>query len=98
MIEIDGFKCYSPDLATQNYGFNANSFEMLFNVEDKSFWFTNKNNVIQELLKNFLEIGCGSAFVINHLNKKYPELDFTCSEIYIEGLKLARSRVSRKFL
>jgi SAM-dependent methyltransferase len=100
MIEIDGFKCYSPDLATQNDGFNANSFEMLFKVEDKSFWFTNRNNVIQELLKkfptkkNFLEIGCGSAFVINHLNKKYPELDFTGSEIYIQGLKLARSRVS----
>jgi hypothetical protein len=49
MIEIDGFKCYSAELATQNDAFNANSFELLFKVKNKIFWFTNRNKVIQEL-------------------------------------------------
>jgi 2-polyprenyl-3-methyl-5-hydroxy-6-metoxy-1,4-benzoquinol methylase len=100
MIEIDGFKCYSPDLAIQNTGFDPKSFELLFKVEDKSFWFINRNKILQHLLEkfpveqNFLEIGCGSAYVINHLNKKLPNIEFTGSEIYLEGLKLAKLRVS----
>jgi SAM-dependent methyltransferase len=102
MIEIDGFKCYSPDLAIQNTGFDPKSFELLFKVEDKSFWFINRNKILHHLLEKFpveqrfLEIGCGSAYVINHLNEKFPNIKFTGSEIFLEGLRLAKSRVSNK--
>lgn len=100
MKVIEGFECYSPDLASLNDGFDPKSFELLYEVEDKSFWFTNRNLVIAHLVgkypinKDFLEIGCGSAFVINHLFNNFPNLKFTGSEIYVEGLKFAQKRVS----
>jgi SAM-dependent methyltransferase len=102
MKVIEGFECYSPDLASQNDGFDPKSFELLYQVEDKSFWFTNRNLMIAHLLdkysieKEFLEIGCGSAYVINQLYQKFPHLKFTGSEIYIEGLKYAQKRVPKE--
>jgi tRNA G46 methylase TrmB len=102
MIEIDGFKCYSLDLAIQNTGFDPKSFALLFKVEDKSFWFINRNKILQHLMKkypvehSFLEIGCGSAYVFNHLNEKFPNIRFTGSEIFLEGLRLTKSRVANK--
>lgn len=100
MKVIDGFDCYSPDLALQNDGFDPKSFELLYQVEDKSFWFTNRNLMITHLLKkypvkrDFLEIGCGSALVLNHLFHNFSDLKFTGSEIYVEGLRFAQKRVS----
>ena len=97
---IDGIECYSPELAAQNNGFNPKNFELLYQIEDKSFWFKNRNKIISFLIdkfpidKEFLEIGCGSGYVINHLSKCFPNQKFTGSEIYLEGLKLAKLRVS----
>ena len=102
MKVIEGFECYSPELANQNDGFDPKSFELLYQVENKSFWFTNRNLMIAHLLgkypipKDFLEIGCGSAFVINFLYQKFPQMQFTGSEIYVEGLKYAQKRVPKK--
>jgi SAM-dependent methyltransferase len=99
---IEGFECYSPELATQNSGFDSKSFELLYQLEDKSFWFTNRNLMFTHLLgkysisKDFLEIGCGSAYVINNLSQKFTELNFTGSEIYVEGLKYAQRRVQKE--
>jgi hypothetical protein len=53
MIEKDGFKCYSPDLAIQKTGFDPKSFELLFKVENKSFLFINRNKILQHLLEKF---------------------------------------------
>jgi SAM-dependent methyltransferase len=60
----------------------------------------NRNKIIAYFLKKypigkeFLELGCGSAFVLNFLVNEYKNLSFTGSEIYIEGLKLAQKRLS----
>lgn len=100
MKNIDGFDCYSPELAMKNDGFDPGSVELLFKVENKSFWFVNRNEIITHLLKkydvkaNFLEVGCGSAYVINHLSLNIQNVKFTGSEIYLEGLKLAKKRVN----
>jgi SAM-dependent methyltransferase len=99
MKKIDGFDCYSPELAILNDGFDPESFKLLYEVEDKSFWFVNRNKILKHLVQkfdvknNFLEVGCGSAYVINHLSVNIPNVKFTGSEIYIEGLKLAEKRV-----
>jgi len=97
--EIKGIKCYSPELAFENDGFDIKSFEKLFNVEEKSFWFNSRNKIIEWALTkyfgvfdNFLEVGCGTGFVISHLANQFPNTKFTGSEIYLEGIKFAKER------
>lgn len=98
---IDGFPAYAPALAQSNDGFDAESHSILYMLESKNFWFKSRNRLIQWTLKKyfktdgkFLEIGCGTGFVLNGLKTEYPDLDCFGSEIHISGLKLARARLT----
>lgn len=81
-------------------GFHTEAFKNLFEAEEKSFWFTNRNNLIIYFLKkyfpdmkNYLEIGCGTGFVLNAVSKAFPECSVTGSELFEEGLNYAKERV-----
>jgi SAM-dependent methyltransferase len=98
---IDGFACYAPAMAVENDGFSADTFEFLAGIEDKNFWFKNRNRVIRYLVgkftgtkqpAKFLEIGCGTGFVLKGL-QQLGNLQLVGSEIYIEGLKYAKQRL-----
>ena len=50
--------------------------ELLFSLEDNSYWFNHRNNCICETVRNFpppdntiIDIGSGNGFVSNALNK-----------------------------
>ena len=98
---IDGIFCYAPDLARENEGFPAESFKYLFALEEANFWFRARNRVLQNFFSKYvsnekakvLEVGCGTGVVMQHLHKKFPSLDFTGSEIHLEGLKFAKRRM-----
>jgi SAM-dependent methyltransferase len=98
---IEGIKCYNPELAMQNKGFQREGFEFLFKVEEKNFWFKSRNNGISYLFEKYLgtdkkrdilEIGCGTGFVLSGLSK-YKNYNLTGAEIYLEGLKYAKQRL-----
>ena len=71
-VTIDGFKCYSPEFAKENDGFPVSMFGYLAAKESKNFWYKSRNRVIQFLVKKytgdsekkFLEIGCGTGYVL----------------------------------
>lgn len=80
--------------------FPSESFELLAAEEDKHWWFRARNRVILWALKkhvgrfnSFLEVGCGTAFVISGVSKAYPNADLFGSEYFEEGLIHARTRV-----
>lgn len=82
-----------------NIGFDTKEFEMLYKSEEKSFWFTNRNKLIIWLLqkyfkelKSFMEIGCGTGYVLSGIKKAFPQIDIVGSELFEEGLKFARMR------
>lgn len=97
---IDGIKCYSPDLAIENNGFQSEGFDFLFDVESNNFWFKSRNRVITHLFekhlgtgqKSILEIGCGTGFVLSALSG-FKNYCLTGAEIYIKGLKYAQRRL-----
>lgn len=80
--------------------FDVDDFETLYKYEDKSFWFRSRNNLIISLLKryakkidNFLEIGCGTGYVISGVKKHFPEAQYMGSDYYEEGLFFAKKRL-----
>ena len=84
-------------------GFESKYFDELFKVESESFWFCSRNRLIIWALKkhfphakNFLEVGCGTGFVLSGIEKKIPGLDLSGSEVFAEGIKFARKRTKAK--
>lgn len=103
---LDGFLVFSPNLnSIISTGFDPKNFSELFFLESNHFWFRARNKLIllffNKYLKTegkFLEIGCGTGFVTHALEKEFPNLHCYASEVFIEGLKYARKRLSKTFL
>lgn len=100
--EIDGFLSFSPELAKSNIGFKTSSFQKLVNLEPKNFWFRVRNRLIVWVLRKyfpnankFLEIGCGTGFVLSGIERECPYLSLSGSEINTVGLKYASERLNK---
>lgn len=98
--EFDGKPFFAPELAYKNDGFPPDSFDYLFEVEATNFWFKARNELIIWALrtyfphaKNFLEIGCGTGYVLSGINKYFPSLELWGSEIYKSGIEQASKRL-----
>lgn len=83
-------------------GYDQRFFQRISEVEDKHFWFSSRNCLIRWVLKryarkavNFLEIGCGTGFVLSGLEQEFPQLPLTGCDIYPEALIFSGERLSR---
>lgn len=99
---IKGSLTFAPELAQVSEGFESNFFEQLARLEAKNFWFRSRNRLIIWALKhyfpqakNFLEIGCGTGFVLSGIEKTFPKLILQGSEIFTTGLAFAAQRLSK---
>lgn len=99
---IDGYLSFAPELAQENEGFEAYYFDSLAKLEAKNFWFCNRNRLIIwafnkyfKQAKNFLEIGCGTGFVLSGIENEFPHLNVYGSEIFTNGLNFASQRLKQ---
>lgn len=83
-----------------NIGFKSHYFKELAELEAKNFWFRARNKLIlwaihkySPDLKSFLEIGCGTGFVISAISERFPEAMLLGGEYFEEGLVYARQRL-----
>ena len=97
---IEGRLAFAPELAEASEGFEAGYFGRLAKLEPTSFWFNARNELLIWALgryfpavTNFLEIGCGTGFVLSGLAKARPHLALSGSEIFSAGLAFAARRV-----
>jgi SAM-dependent methyltransferase len=98
--EIDGFRCYAPGVAMDCADYPSEGFDVTAQVEADSFWCRSRNRILRRIIERFtdrtrelamLEIGCGIGGVIAEL-RHLRNLRLTGSEIYLHGLRYARSR------
>lgn len=100
--KLEGYLAFAPLLAEANDGFEAKAFTKLVTLETKNFWFVSRNQLIIWALqryfpqaKNFLEIGCGTGFVLSGIERAVPQLTLYGSEIFTAGLGFAAQRLSK---
>ncbi|MEA5536126.1 class I SAM-dependent methyltransferase [Crocosphaera sp. XPORK-15E] len=99
---IDNHLAFAPELAQASDGFEAGLFSQLAPLEAKNFWFRSRNHLIIWALKRyflkatkFLEIGCGTGFVLQGIERAFPKLTLFGSEIFTAGLSFASQRLLR---
>ena len=97
---LNGHLAFAPELANKNEGFEAEYFQKLIKLEPDNFWFYSRNQLIVWALKryfpraeSFLEIGCGTGFVLSGIKKGLPGLSLAGSEVFSAGLSLAAQRL-----
>jgi len=97
---LDGHLAFAPELAEESEGFEASYFDTLSRLEQDNFWFTSRNRLLTWTLQHyfpnaekFLEIGCGTAFVLSGMREAVPELALSGSEVFTAGLSIAARRL-----
>ena len=80
-------------------GFRPEAFEQLAALEAQNFWFRARNRLIVWALKKhfpnmrrYLEIGCGTGYVLAGVAQAYPAAKLVGSEIFSVGSPFAASR------
>lgn len=97
-----GFAMLAPALAREGGGFKPEYFAELATLEAGNFWFQSRNALIVHALerhiphlRSFLEIGCGTGFVLSGIAVNFPDTTLTGSEIFSAGLSYAAKRVPK---
>lgn len=100
-----GYPVFAPDLGQPVDSYEKDFFSLLTKVEAGHFWFESRNRLILWALqryfpqaKSFLEIGCGTGFVLSNIQRNLPELAVAGSDIFIEGLAFAATRAPKATL
>jgi SAM-dependent methyltransferase len=97
---VDGIRMFAARLADEGHGFDPNVFATLAALEPESFWFRARNHLIAWMLghyfptaRSFLEVGCGTGYVLTGLRDAAPQLALAGSELFPQALTYARRRV-----
>jgi SAM-dependent methyltransferase len=99
----NGTPTFAEDFATQGAGFPPSSFAPLAELEDEHFWFRQRNSLLIWALKkygvnilSFMEVGCGTGFVLKGIAEAFPSVQLVGSEIYTEGIAFAAERAGAR--
>ena len=97
---IDVSFAFALGLAAENQGFREAYFGQLAALEASNFWFRARNELITWAttryfpdLRSFLEVGCGTGYVLSGMREAFPSADLAGSEIFSAGLAFAARRV-----
>jgi len=94
---------FAPGIIGIGESYDPAWYEELATLENDNFWFVSRNRLIQWLTQRFcdkkgkyLEIGCGTGFVLQMLEKTFPEWEIYATEAELEGIHFAKQRVTSR--
>lgn len=97
---IGGAVSFAPHISGVSEGYDPAWYEELAGLEAGNFWFVARNRLIGWLANrwlpaygNYLELGCGTGFVLQMLCKTFPKWQIYATEAQPEGIGFARQRV-----
>lgn len=97
---LAGFPAFAPELSGRIEGFNPALHAELSRLEADNFWFRARNRLIAWAIrryfpaaKTFLEIGCGTGYVLSGIRAVLPQARLSASEVQAEALPYAANRV-----
>ncbi len=100
--QVDGVAAWAPEMAVSGEGFKAEYFATLASLEARNFWFRGRNALIVWAMKryfpqtrSFLEVGCGTGYVLSGIASAFPDAALVGSELYSDALRFAAQRVPR---
>ena len=98
---INGYLAFAPEVIDHIQSYDPVLFAELAKLEAQNFWFRSRNRLIMWAIKkyfprpeNFLEIGCGTGYVLSGIESAFPRLKLSGSEIFTQGLEIASQRLS----
>jgi SAM-dependent methyltransferase len=85
---------------TRHVSFDPAHFARLFALEERSFWFRGRSDLIEWALSRYfpaardvLEVGCGTGYVLDRMHRAFPHLALSGTELFEDGLVYARERL-----
>lgn len=98
--QFDIYPVFAPELAYQNETYDASYHTTLAELERGHFWFEARNRLLMEHvqeyfapIENFLEIGCGTGFVLENMHARFSSASLHGSDLLVQGLHYAAQRV-----
>lgn len=100
VVRKNGFAAFAPELEDKQEGFKADFYETYAHLEYDHFWFRARGRLITWALTkyvpsmcSFLEIGCGTGYILSRVAAEFPTARLLGSEMFSTGLKFASSRL-----
>lgn len=91
---------FAPHIYGASESYDPAWYEELAGLEAGNFWFGARNRLIRWLAKrylptngNYLEVGCGTGFVLQMLQKAFSGWRINATEAQSKGIEFARERV-----
>lgn len=98
--EQEGVHLFAEHITGPDEGYDPQWYDELAKLEGGNFWFNARNRLVCWIAKRhlpvsagYLEIGCGTGFVLQMLRKQFPKWKIQATEVHAEGLTFARARV-----
>jgi SAM-dependent methyltransferase len=92
---------HAPDVGPDE-GYEPAHFAELARLESAHFWFRRRNQIILDVARrhfpdttSYLEVGCGTGYVLGMFAERHPEWATWGSELHVEGLEFAAARAPR---
>lgn len=102
---VDGYLAFASEIIDHVDSYDPVFFSKLAHLEVENFWFRSRNRLIiwainkfLPQITNFLEIGCGTGYVLFGIEEYFPDLQLSGSEIFTQGLEFASQRLQRTYL
>lgn len=93
----EGIIQFGWDTMQKEQYFPKNAFDILYQSEEKNFWFRVRNKIIGDALSQYLslhsrilEVGCGTGYVSRYLKNMGYHVE--CADLFLDALQFCKER------